>query len=210
MKKMMLLLAALVAFAAPVGVSAIDVEGAYIGGLGAASFLDSNRRHHDHFSSTSRRNRRHEYNVGYAAGGIIGYRMCEGFRGEFEATYRDNRPRRHRRGGDYRSWSFMFNGYYDFADWACMLWDVTPYVGAGVGYTTERVRFRNRRFDDELLVLRRRNRHHRKNGFAWQVMAGLSYPIMECAEIAIEYTFHKGRVRKFYHHDIGGELRYYF
>jgi len=200
MKKMMILLAALAAVIAPIGVSAIDVEGMYVGGLGAASFLDSNRRHH---------HRRQEYNVGWAAGGLLGYRWCEGWRAEFEATYRDNKPRKHRRGGNYRSWSFMFNGYYDFTDWSCCLCDITPYVGAGVGYTTERTRFRHRRRND-VVVLSGRNNHHSRHGFAWQVMAGLSYPICECAEISLEYTFHKGRERRFYHHDIGGELKYYF
>lgn len=191
MKKMMFLLAAVLAYAMPSAVSAIDVEGFYVAGLGAANWLSTNKHHH------------HRYNVGWAAGGMIGYRWCQGWRLEAEATYRNNQARRHN-ARHYYSWSFMANGYYDFADFGCCMWDITPYVDAGIGYTTERVGRRHRSGGTYY------NRHHRKNGFAWQVGAGLAYPIWECAEIALDYRFHKGRAHKFYNNTLGAVLRWYF
>lgn len=196
MKKMLFLLAALVAFALPSAASAINVEGFYAGGLGAANFLETNKRHHQ----------RQKFNVGYAAGGLVGYRWCQGWRLEGEATYRNNQRRtrssRSSNRGHYHSWSFMANGYYEFADYSCFLWDITPYVDAGIGYTTQRT---HRRRNDTSSSSR-----HKKHGFAWQVGAGLSYPIWECAEISLDYRFHKGRERKFYNHTLGAIVKYYF
>lgn len=185
MKKMMFLLAALAAFAMPTAASALDVEGFYVGALGAANFLQ-----HKHNSGNGNRH----YRVGYAAGGMVGYRWCEGWRLEAEVSYRNNQQHR-RNNRHFRSWSYMANGYYDFSDLGCYCWDITPYLGAGVGYTTER---------------HRRNSHKHKHGFAWQIIAGLAYPICDCAEISLEYRFHKGRERKFYNHDVGATLKYFF
>lgn len=195
MKKMICLFAAMLAFVLPTAVSALDVEGFYVGALGGANFLETNRRN----------NTRLNFKTGYNAGGMIGYRWCSGIRLEAEASYRYNKIRNLKfgsatfhPGGHYRSWSYMANAYYDFSDW--QYWCITPYVGVGIGYTNERVRVGNSDISF----------HRDRNGFAWQVIGGLAYPICDVAEIAVEYRFHKGRAERFYHHFAGATIRYYF
>ncbi|KAF3362227.1 Outer membrane family protein [Chlamydiales bacterium STE3] len=195
MKKMICLFAAMLAFVLPTAVSALDVEGFYVGALGGANFLEANKRN----------GVKAKFKTGYNAGGMIGYRWCTGLRLEGEASYRHNKVRnfkfggvRYSPGGHCRSWSYMANVFYDFSDY--YFWSVTPYVGAGIGYTNERVRV-----GSDTIGFR-----HDKNGFAWQVIGGLAYPICDVAELAVEYRFHKGRARKLYHHFAGATVRYFF
>jgi outer membrane autotransporter protein len=51
--------------------------------------------------------------------------------------------------------------------------------------------------------------HQKWTQFAWQLMAGFSYPIFRNAEIALEYKYHQGGSH-FYNHAIGVGLVYKF
>jgi len=197
MKKTFILLVALVAMTLPHAAQAVYWEGFYVGGFGAANFIQNTRKHHHNRTRT-----------GYAAGGAVGYRWCNGWRAEFEVGYRNNSLKRHRYAIDgrrhgsrqFHTWDYMANVYYDVP----LCWMATPYVGAGIGYANSR--FNHRRGG--------RDYHHshsnKRRGFAWQVIAGVSYPIWECTDIAVEYRLFKGRVKDIYNHSIGARLNYYF
>ena len=224
MKKMFIMLAALLAIAVPTASQAILWEGFYVGGYGAANFLQFDRNH----------NNLHHHNnrVGYALAGAIGYRWCNNFRLEAEVSYRHNKLHRHRffgssssdllgssssgfgrRHNSYREWSYLANAYYDLP--TC--WWVNPYVGAGIGYASQRLHRNNGLLtsDSSLVSLDSSSsdfggHRNRRRGFAWQVIGGVAYPIDECLEVSVEYRFHMGRLNRLYNHDIGAALRYFF
>lgn len=189
MKRLFLILTALVAIALPKASQALDVEGFYAGALGGLNWIqDSGHPKLD-------------FKTGWLAGGYIGYRMCGGFRAEAEATYRYNKIKSVKFGGEtfhigghLDTWSFMANGYYDIP----LCWCITPYVGGGIGYDTTKARSCHG------------NSRGKENGFAWQVMAGGLYDINECLELGLEYRFHKGKPKDFYNHAVDLRLNWFF
>lgn len=208
MKKMLLLTILFAAFLVPQCVKAVDVEGFYVGATGAANFANSTKRH------------RGKYDTGFFGALDLGYRWCNGFHLEAEVAYRYNErkhhnrhhrhseSRRHHRHHGHRDvWAAMVNVLYDIN----MCWCVEPYVGVGIGYAHVRDDHDSRHFN------RRRHHHHNRdnNAFAWQVIAGVAYPICDNVDLAIEYRFfdttnskrHSGNV---YNNDIGVNVKYYF
>lgn len=180
MKKLFLVLAALLAIVLPKTVQAIDAEGIYVGGLAGINFLNSDKSSHHHH-----RRGREDFKAGWIGGGYVGYRMCEGFRGEFEASFRSNKHKHAHR--PVQTWSFMFNGYYEVP----MCWCIVPYVGAGIGW--DNVKHRTCRSDIET---ESRHRRDHRDDFAWQLMAGGFYPIDDCMTVGLEYIFHKNQAFK--------------
>lgn len=195
MKKLFLLLTALLAIAAPKAAQALDVEGMYAGGLGGINFLD-----YKHKGVTV------DFKTGWMAGGYLGYRFCNGIRAEGEAVYRYNRtktikgdthgvhiPHQHIK-GHARTWSFMANGLYDF-DVDC--WCLVPYLGAGIGY--------------DVTKISACHEHGDENGFAWQVIAGALYPIDDCMEMGLEYRYHQGNQDRHLHNNsVDFKVQWYF
>jgi OOP family OmpA-OmpF porin len=187
-------------------------EGFYVEGHGGANFVHAGKRS----------GLRHDFDTGYYVGGALGYRLCSGFRFEGEVTYRHNKIHRVRfddvtdvtdsirvRGrGHLTSVSYMANLLYeiDTSCWDCC-WscgEIVPYFGAGIGYSQQRFRFCSR----DPLVRDRFN--DRENGFAWQIIAGLGYEFSPCADISIEYRFHKGHAERIYNHGVGVAAKYHF
>jgi hypothetical protein len=134
----------------------------------------------------------------------IGYRFCNGFRLEGEFGYRYNHFNKLKFfgttfhiDGRFETFSGMANIYYDIPLCFCL----KPYIGAGIGYA------------HSFLKIRQGNAFHKSNcnNFAWQLIAGIAYPIRENVDFAIEYRFFKNEgVSRIQNHDIGGSLRYYF
>jgi opacity protein-like surface antigen len=191
MKKLFLLITALLAIAAPKAAQALDVEGMYAGGLGGLNFLEYN--HHGV---------KIEFKPGWTAGAFAGYRFCSGIRLEGEAVYRYNRTKsvklkhhsKQHIGGHLRTWSTMVNGLYDF-DVDC--WCIVPYLGAGIGYDWTKVSACGA--------------HGNKDGFAWQLIAGGLYPIDDCTEMGLEYRFHNGhKDSHLYNHTVDMRVQWYF
>lgn len=152
---------------------------------------------------------RSDYQTGYIVSGSLGYRWCYGLRTEFEYAYRRNEIRKiHFFGrsfsinGHFQSSSYMGNLIWDlpFCAWGCNFWGIQPFIGGGIGYDFQQVHAHN-----EGLTL---NQH--KKGFAWQVIAGLSYPIFCNTDISLEYKFHKGGLNYIENHSIGVGLKYNF
>lgn len=174
-------------------------DGYYIGGFAGANWLTNSKHHHGRY------NRRHKFDTGYALAASIGYRWCN-FRAEFEYSYRRNQFKGRRYSERYSrnkahvwSNSYLVNAFWDIP-W-CNDWCLKPFVGGGIGYATQRLGFRHSS---------RYNNSDKKNGFAWQVIAGLAYPICDNLDISLEYRFHKGRLKDVYSQNVGAGLRYYF
>lgn len=210
MKKIFLILAAVMAIAIPKAAQAVEVdtEGVYVGGIGGLNFLQYSNGHHEKV----------HFKAGWLAGALVGYRWCNGIRLEGEATYRYNQIKSIERGhhdhdsgsgsstllsgethhhkarvrGHIRTWSFMANGIYEIP----VCWCIIPYVGAGIGY--------------DATQLKACRSHGSENGFAWQVLAGGLYPIDDCMEMGLEYRFHKGKVKNLYNHAVDVKFDFFF
>lgn len=210
MKKMVLLTILFAAFLVPQCVKAVDVEGFYVGATGAANFANNTKKH------------RGKYDTGFFGAIDLGYRWCNGFHLEAEVAYRYNKAKKHHRGyygvdfgsssrhrGHRDVWAAMVNVLYDIN----MCWCVEPYVGVGIGYA--HVRNENHRFGGYTGGYSGGN-HNRKNdnAFAWQVIAGVAYPICDNVDLAVEYRFFDTTTRRHehsvYNNDIGVNLKYYF
>jgi opacity protein-like surface antigen len=191
MKKYIAYMATVIALILPVASQAYD--GIYVGGQVGVNFLDVNERH---FST----------DAGYTVGIVGGYKFCSNFRAEAEISYRHNdfKYKFHESfgsaslhghfSGEVRTWSFMANGYYDLP----VCWIVTPYVGAGIGYDTLRASGHGRVHANAEGGSISKSEHFRdtEDGFAWQVMAGVSYDLCnycEDLELNAEYKYHHGK-----------------
>ncbi|MBI5068073.1 MAG: porin family protein [Deltaproteobacteria bacterium] len=80
------------------------------------------------------------YKSGLGFAGALGYRINEAFRAEFELAYRNNKVDKIGSsavsGTDVTVWSYMLNGYYDFAIQGV---PVKPFVVAGLGLATGKI-----------------------------------------------------------------------
>jgi opacity protein-like surface antigen len=191
-----------------------DQTGFYIGGFGGANFISTSR---DCGSNTKR-----DFNTGYVLNASIGYRWCHDVRFEFEYAYRNNQGKhRNRDSGSICNSSgskrknfiqnaYMFNGFYDLG--LCNDWCIKPFVGAGIGYVNARNAHHHNRCESTVVgaAVSSSSRKKDKNGFAWQLIAGIAYPICDEVDLSLEYRFFKGRERRLYNNDVGVGLKYYF
>ena len=139
-----------------------------------------------------------------------GYRVCDDLRFEAEFGYRNNHLRKIKISDNYTSFKFKLSGhvetfsglanvYYDFPVCFC----VRPYVGAGIGYAYTKSKVSFSYISDYV-------KHH-EDGFAWQVIAGVTYPVYNNVDLALEYRFFRCEATKeAQNHDIGLNLRYNF
>lgn len=150
-----------------------------------------------------------DYQTGYVLSGSLGYRWCYGLRLEAEYAFRKNSARKvHFLGrnfnlhGHFQSSSYMANLLWDLPvyAWGYSFCNIKPFVGAGVGYDFQQIHAKNAG-----LTL-----NQSKKDFAWQVIAGLSYPLFCNTDISIEYKFHKGGFSYIYNHSVGLSLTYKF
>lgn len=230
MNKMITLLLTMVSLASFQAVQAEQWQGFYVDGFAGANFASSHRRNFGGSSSGDGRHAKLDLRTGYVVGGGLGYVFCNGFRVEGEISYRHNQIRRirfnnltttttsssssdnsGRHHGSVWSLAYMANLIYD-VDTSC--WDccwgcgeIIPYFGGGIGYAHEKIRLRHRHGDNTDNFLFGRTK---RNGFAWQLIAGLGWELSPCSVVSVEYRFFKGRDRHFYNHMIGANLRYDF
>lgn len=168
-----------------------------------------------------------DFKSGYALRSAIGYGYGSGFRGELEFAWRRNKVSSHDSvavgggvidsedagvlitgsgnlgasvgaivadgRGKSTSWSFMANGYYDIDTGSA----VTPYVGAGIGYASTKVRFNPSGVaiaDDK------------DGSLAWQLIGGLSYRLSDNTELYTDYRYFDGGSAKIALDLLPGEL----
>ena len=171
-----------------------DLSGFYLSGNVSCNFLALNKKHDTKLT----------FDPGIFVAPAIGYRFCNGLRVEGEFGYRHNNLKKLKFygtsfhiNGHLETYTGMANVYYDFP----ICWCLKPYVGAGIGYANSKVKI----CQGNVLA-----KGH-DNGFAWQVIAGVAYPISNNVDLAVEYRFFKNeRISRVQNHDIGGTLRYYF
>jgi len=164
----------------------------YVGGFAGGNWIQTTK------------NRSHHSKAGYALLASVGYRWCDALRVEFEYGYRRNKHknssgrvgRNNRSNNHFWSSSYMANAIWDI-DW-CNEWCLKPFIGGGVGYSLQHGR-----------SIGREGQNKRK-GFAWQVLAGVAYPICDNTDMSLEYRFHKGKLNHLYNHSFGVGLKYFF
>jgi outer membrane autotransporter protein len=149
------------------------------------------------------------YKTGYTASGSLGY--CwrpSGLRLEAEYAFRRNGISKidfvtegSSNNGHCQASSYMGNLLWDLplCSWGYTFWNIQPFIGTGVGGDFLRMHASNSR-----IVF-----NQKWTKFAWQLMAGFSYPIFRNAEIALEYKYHQGGSH-FYNHAIGVGFVYKF
>lgn len=145
------------------------------------------------------------YDPGLFISSAIGHRFCNGLRLEGEFGYRRNNLRRinnfgtsFRMHGDLRTYSALANLYYDFSSVLCL----KPYVGFGGGYAYTKNKMNHG------YIFRGKRQH---DGFAWQVTAGMAYPVNYNLDLAIEYRFFRNvDISHVQNHAVGADVRYYF
>lgn len=148
------------------------------------------------------------YETGYIITGSLGYCWHYGLFLEAEYSFRKNSIRKiHLFGedfsehGHFQTSSYMANLLWNLplSSWHCALWNIQPFIGAGIGCDFQKMHSSNSRviFDQKW------------NHLSWQLMAGLAYPVFCNTEITLEYKFHQGGCH-FYNHSVGVGLVYKF
>lgn len=225
MKRLFTALLISLGFASSTSVQALDWDGFYIQGFGGPNWVHSSKRHNVELN----------FSTGYAVGGSIGYRMCNGLRFEGEISYRrnmiksiridghhrndisfdefdeqGNKHHRRQRGnrGHLTEVAYMANLICDFdiTYWqSCCLCDITPYIGGGIGYGHQLLK-------SSIIKFRKQNRRSegKENGFAWQLFAGFAYEFTPDFDAALEYRFHKGRAENIYNNMANFTANYHF
>lgn len=153
----------------------------YIGGFGGLNWVNK-KGHSSH----------DKYKVGYLVGGDIGYRWDNGFRLEAEVSYRNNQRKNH--GKAKQTTAILANGLYAFEP-DCF--PVSFYFGGGIGWANTQRHNHN-------------HNHNKNNGFVWQLIAGIAYPICENLELDLEYRFFDESQSKFNNNSVDLGLRYFF
>lgn len=207
MKKLILLAVMFMAVLVPHCVKALDMpfnlDGFYVSGNASCNFLTNSKKHHAKLT----------FEPGYLLAPAIGYRFCNGIRLEAEFAYRRNENKKakylgfsHRIGGHLETFSGLANVYYDLP----VCWYVKPYVGVGIGYAYSDIRAKVR-FIDENSEVNSASLKGRRDGFAWQAIAGVTYPLCDNIDVAVEYRFFQNvSLKRAYNNDIGATLRYFF
>lgn len=170
----------------------------YLQVVGGANFKPTVKEKRDHFKHCW------EYDTGAFAGGALGFKVCD-FRMEGELGYRHNKLRslrmdkfKIRLHNDVTTWSGLANLYYDLP---CTFQNIKAYVGGGVGYARSKDHSPHYQPKDFMAV---------KRGFAWQLIAGISYPVTHYLDLLLEYRYFHTRIEKGANHDLAGGLRIWF
>ncbi len=147
------------------------------------------------------------FDTGYVVSTSVGYRWCNGIRLELEYAFRHNSIDKikilHRGfslNGHFQSSSYMANLLWDLPTLGCDYLDIQSYIGGGIGDSFEQ--FHINKGDVRI--------HENRRAFAWQLMAGLAYPIACDTDISIEYKFFKADSNRLTNHSVGVGLKYKF
>ena len=175
----------------------VDETNFYVKLLGGANFLQNTTLQGNHST----------YQTGYIVAGSLGF-CWHGLSLEAEYAFRRNALSKihfalegSSNHGHFQASSYMGNLLWDLplSSWGCALWNIQPFIGAGLGYDFQQMHSSNSR------IIFNQKWHH----LSWQLMAGLAYPIFCNAEITLEYKFHQGGCH-FYNHSLAAGLVYNF
>lgn len=166
---------------------------------GGVNFLQTDRRGEIDY----------DFETGFIVSGSLGCRLCYGFRLEAEYAYRRNCAnnvhffgRTFSVGGHFQSSSYMANLIWDIPleNWGCYFYGIQPFIGGGIGYDVQQIHLCNFAFTI----------HGCKRDFAWQILAGLEYPIFCHTDLSLFYKFHQGGFSQIYCHSLELGLSYSF
>jgi OmpA-OmpF porin, OOP family len=163
-----------------------SADGFYADVHGGATFLDDEPARVASLATQTSVHGRTNYDVGWLAGSSAGYEWQKGFAAELEFTFRQNHIDRIAtssslfHGGDMHSFATMFNGYYRFHNET----PFTPYIGGGLGEAV--VVLNNAR---PTFGLDRRPFGGTDCEFAYQGIAGVSFPIAPRLSMSAEYRY---------------------
>lgn len=126
-----------------------------------------------------------ELDAGYALTAALGHDYGN-LRGEIELSYRENEVDGHKlngtavspSGGESSALALMANGYYDFDTQT----QITPYVGAGIGFARVDVKDYSAAGNNDVA-------DGDETVFAYQVIAGLEYPVSPRTSLTGEYRY---------------------
>lgn len=173
-------------------------EGLYVSGFGGADFKP-NRKDRETQAKI-------EYQTGYYAAGAVGYKW-NFVRLESELSYHHNSLKKIKIhdfeikiGGNQHAWGALGNIYFDLDFIPCF--SLKPYVGGGIGYAHSKIKISKKAFVTHIAT--------HKNGLAWQILAGISYSLSECVDVAIEYRYFHTNIKDDQNHNVGGGLRLWF
>ena len=178
---------ATLAISAPIIAQAQPVTGPYVSLGGGADFLQNIiEKPYNGFGPAARS---YKFSVGAAAQGSIGYGLGNGLRLELEGDYAHNDVRGVaysaplRASGSVQQYGGFFNALYDF-DFGL---PVYPYLGVGAGY--QEVELNNVASGTPGTALLSGSQS--QGAFAYQGMAGLSYPLpfLTGLSLTAEYRF---------------------
>ena len=138
----------------------------------------------------------HRYKTGFLAGANLGYQWENGFGMELELCYRFNKNKRndpvHK--ANHQCSSALINGIYQFN---LTFTPVDMFFGGGLGYGI--TRHYNHSPSD-----------NKRNGFAWQFLGGISYPIFQEVELTATYRYFTESKAKFRNSSADVGFKYYF
>ena len=172
----------------------------YVSLFGAANFKKDVHHKYDDFKVN------YDYNVGYLTSIALGSSHAP-VRIEGEFGYTRNTAHKLKideyhvkLGGYFRTFYGMGNLYYDFQLPSCCC-GLKPYLGAGIGYAN----CKNRLDHPQVGVTQKGQK-----GFAWQLIAGVCYPLCDWLQLFTEYRYFNTHVKQDHNHVIGGGLRFFF
>lgn len=134
--------------------------------------------------------------TGWVVGGAIGYDLNDILRGwktELEFSYRENKrdgdwssqtftgPANGQLSFDHSTFAVMANAWYEFP-----IGGISPYVGGGIGWA--RSTFKG----DYVNGLTREAFDFDNSGFAWQLGAGVNFPIKPGMSMGLGYRYFRG------------------
>lgn len=146
--------------------SSLQADNFYVGALGGVNWVQNHGHHR-------------RYQVGYLAGLDVGYKWCYNIRTEVEITYRSNRQHHDTfvlKNDPNQVWAGLVNVLYDCEGWACE--SLKPFFGIGLGGASEKKQRHNSA-----------THSYHKASFAWQLLAGVTYPLWECADASLSYRY---------------------
>jgi OOP family OmpA-OmpF porin len=170
--------ATVVALAAPA--AAQSTNGFYVGGAVGANWLQEMGGN----TGPTRANVNTEFKTGYGLLGALGYGYGNGWRTELEANWRDNKVDSLSRnsvnqaaaGGNVSSFGVFGNALRDFD----LGLPVTPHLGVGLGWLRSNAELKGGGLtiadDHDDLI-------------GYQLIAGLSYPVMQQLKLTLDYRF---------------------
>ncbi len=142
--------------------------------------------------------------------GALGYRYNY-FRTELEYVWRHKSSRSYDIGGiagkntyAFKTYSYMLNGYFDFAPYRWF----TPYVGAGIGFTS--MKYSNKSSTGAVFT---GNGNYKPTRFTWSVGGGLSVKVTNRFNVDAGYRYYDmGSIKHadITAHEIYTGLRYVF